>query len=51
MGKTLCEYVDKKLPEKDPEKYAKMVKDAKYFCARCGRAANKEKNVCKPEKI
>ena len=29
----------------------KLVKDAQYYCKRCGRAAKSETNLCKPSKI
>lgn len=28
-----------------------LVVDARYICGRCGRAARKKKNLCKPGKI
>jgi len=32
----------------DPEKLRPLVKDAKYFCKKCGRTAHKNENLCKP---
>ncbi len=31
--------------------YKSLVKDPKYVCKGCGRAAGSEKNLCKPEKL
>jgi hypothetical protein len=31
-----------------PEKIRNIVKDAKYLCSKCGRAAREEVNLCKP---
>jgi hypothetical protein len=33
------------------EAVARLVADARFVCTRCGRAANKKKNLCKPSKI
>ena len=35
----------------DLERVKKIVKDAKYFCKNCGRAANAEAHLCNPSKI
>ncbi|MHB8764388.1 MAG: hypothetical protein ACYDA8_08655 [Deferrisomatales bacterium] len=35
----------------DLERVKKIVKDAQFFCKRCGRAANDEKNLCDPSKL
>lgn len=32
----------------NPEEYKRLVKDAKYFCMGCGRAAASDKNLCVP---
>jgi len=32
----------------NPKQYKALVKDAKYICKICGRAAVSEKNLCKP---
>ncbi len=37
--------------ESNLEEYKKLVKDAKYVCKNCGRAAANEKNLCNPEKL
>lgn len=33
------------------EDYKKLLKDAKFVCKGCGRAAATEKNLCAPEKL
>ncbi len=33
------------------EEYKKLVKDGKYVCKVCGRAAADEKHLCAPEKL
>ena len=33
------------------EKIKRLVYDPKYICAKCGRAANKEENLCEPQKL
>ena len=33
------------------EDYKKLLKDAKFVCKGCGRAAANEKNLCAPEKL
>jgi len=44
MSKTICK-------TKDPEKRTKKQVDPLVECAKCGKKANKEKYVCKPEKL
>jgi len=34
-----------------PEEYKKLVKNSKYMCTNCGRAANKAENLCKPVEL
>jgi hypothetical protein len=31
--------------------YKELVRDSKFVCRNCGRAAANEKNLCKPERI
>ena len=33
------------------DKIAKLAKGANYICTKCGRAAAKAENLCKPQKI
>ena len=51
MSKNLCECVKKGLPKDNPKEYKKLVQDGKFFCKKCGRVANKDKNLCKPESL
>jgi hypothetical protein len=44
MSKTMCK-------TKDAEKRAKKQDDPKFECSKCGKKVNKEKYVCKPEKL
>jgi hypothetical protein len=37
--------------EADFEKYKELVKDAKFVCRGCGRAATDSKSLCTPEKL
>jgi len=43
MSKTLCK-------TSDSEKWVKKQENPKFECKRCGKKANKEKHLCKPEK-
>ncbi len=49
MGKTLCE--SDRLLKKDFVAYAALVDKPDFVCQKCGRAANKKKNLCQPKKI
>ncbi len=33
------------------EDYKKLVRNPKFICKNCGRAAGNEKNLCSPEKL
>lgn len=44
MSKTMCR-------TKDAEKRAKKQANPKFVCAKCGKKANKEKYLCRPEKL
>nr|MBP7321702.1 hypothetical protein [Deltaproteobacteria bacterium] len=37
--------------EKNLEEYKKLVKDAKFVCKSCGRAAANKENLCSPEPL
>jgi hypothetical protein len=43
----LCKIVK----QQNHEQIRQIVKDAEYFCRKCGRAAQKEIYLCKPLKI
>jgi hypothetical protein len=46
--KHLCTLVEDKTPI---EKLKPLVKNAKYICKGCGRAAAKAENLCAPEPL
>jgi len=50
-NKHLCYLVNLGMQQIDPAEYRKMVKDAKYICKKCGRAAAKPRNLCNPVKL
>lgn len=35
----------------DLERVKKIVKDAQFFCKKCGRAAREKENLCDPSRI
>ena len=37
--------------ESNFDEYKKLVRNPKYVCGNCGRAAASEENLCKPEKL
>ncbi len=49
--KHLCYLTNLAFHVNNAEDYKMLVKDARYFCKNCGRAAADEKNLCKPQKI
>ena len=41
-----------KLVKRDEfEQVRKLVRDAEFFCEKCGRAARERDNLCKPSRI
>lgn len=44
-GKSLCKIKD------DIDLLKTLVKDAKFICKKCGRAAKHEENLCKATKL
>jgi len=40
----LCRVVGRK----DPDEIRTLIRDAKYFCRKCGRSAREASNLCKP---
>jgi hypothetical protein len=44
--KHLCRLMQKEI---EPDELKMLVKDAKYICLNCGRAAAKSENLCVPE--
>lgn len=49
--KHLCYLNNLAFQVSNPEEYKMLVKDAKFFCKNCGRAAADAKNLCKPQEI
>jgi transposase-like protein len=45
-SKTLC--AQKDALKEDLSKYKKFVRQARFICKKCGRAAHDEKRLCKP---
>ena len=50
-GKTLCKLVETKALKKDPDSYKELVETPQFVCLRCGRAANRKKNLCDPTRL
>lgn len=44
----LCYMVSQGFHVSDAEEYNELVKDAKFRCRRCGRAAKSADNLCQP---
>ncbi|OEF95855.1 hypothetical protein [Desulfuribacillus alkaliarsenatis] len=51
QDKVLCKLCKDDCIKKCLEEYVELVNDPKYICKKCGRLANKQKNLCKPVKI
>jgi hypothetical protein len=49
--KHLCYLINLAFQKSNPEDYKELVKNPKFFCDNCGRAAASEKNLCKPVKL
>jgi hypothetical protein len=41
----------KRQAREDFDSYVNLVDRPRHVCAKCGRAANKKKNLCDPRKI
>ena len=50
-GKSLCKRVGNKILKKDFDTYTSLIKDPRFVCTKCGRAAHDKKYLCNPEKI
>jgi len=48
--KSLCKWKNDDIAS-DAKKFKKLVKDAKYFCGKCGRSAKSKSNLCKPREL
>lgn len=51
MSKKLCSLVKKGFCGDEPKEYSKLIKDPKYWCKKCGRAAADSSNLCKSKKL
>ena len=49
--KHLCYLNNLEFQKSNPEEYKTLVKNAKFYCGNCGRAAASEKNLCNPIKL
>ncbi|MFQ5420677.1 MAG: hypothetical protein ACE5EY_10000 [Anaerolineae bacterium] len=49
MAKSLCER--EKMLKHDFEAYAELVREPRFVCTHCGRAAHKKKHLCHPKKM
>jgi hypothetical protein len=47
----LCYLVNMGYIESNLKDYKELVKDAKFVCKKCGRSADSDDNLCKPNKI
>jgi hypothetical protein len=50
-AKKLCSLVKNGAHKEDPKAYRELLRDARYMCKKCGRAAAKAKCLCKSTKI
>ena len=50
-AKKLCSLVKNGFHKQETKAYGEFLRDAKYMCKKCGRAAAKSKCLCKPGKI
>lgn len=46
--KTLCEW---KKSQYTAELLVNIIQEPRFFCENCGRAANKKKYLCEPQKL
>ena len=49
--KHLCYLNNLHFQDSNPEEYKDLIREPKFFCKNCGRAAASEKNLCKPVKL
>ena len=50
-NKHLCYLNNIGLQLSNPKEYKALIKDAKFMCKLCGRAAASGENLCKPAKL
>jgi hypothetical protein len=48
--KHLCEYKKSAIKE-DLDKFKELVRDPRFICRKCARAAREDGRLCKPEKL
>ena len=49
--KHLCYLCNLGFHKSNPQEYGELLKEPKFFCENCGRAAANEKNLCRPVKL
>ncbi|MBN2627332.1 MAG: hypothetical protein JXA95_11755 [Spirochaetales bacterium] len=47
----LCRLIRKGVPEKDPEGFASLIREARFFCRKCGAVSKDKKCLCRPWKL
>jgi Na+-translocating ferredoxin:NAD+ oxidoreductase RNF subunit RnfB len=50
MAKTLCDWSKKDI-QSHPDKLARILCDPCFYCAKCARAANASKRLCKARRM
>ena len=49
--KHLCYLVNLRFQESNPEEYKSLIKEPKFYCQNCGRAAASSGSLCNPAKL
>lgn len=49
--KHLCYLNNLGFQNSNPEDFKELIKNPRFFCKNCGRAAANEKNLCKPQEL
>ena len=47
----LCYLQETGLIDEFPEAYKDLIRNSKYFCRVCGRAADKKESLCSPDRL
>jgi hypothetical protein len=50
-SKKLCSLFKDGCLKETPKKYKALLRNARYVCKKCGRAAASSENLCKPSKL
>jgi len=50
-NKHLCYLVNMRFNEKHFKQFKELVRDAKYICKNCGRAAADKESLCRPVRL